>query len=1249
MVLSLLLGALSLCAQQNAPIEVYPVRVNHKMGFVMFYPSDEGVFIDTIIPPRYDYIADQYLPWHVLDTKAGISPYRLFELDARVGVLDEHLNELLPNEYQRIRVLSHEYFALERETLFQLMKIGEGIVLNNGYYQDIYPADADVDGTPCFFVKQHNQWGVIREDGRQLVQPRYRNIELAGKSGFYKVVPADSPGGWQLIDRNEQVFFSDPSENLLVLNTQLVAQEKDGAWMILQRSNKRWIPLHGPLQAVTLLNKRLAAFHRKSDQQIVLWDFASDRILQTDNAVPRSEDNTPTDAKVLAAHPHAFFPWYYPLDEVYSIVCADANTRQHFLSLIDTTGNMVRQETYSSIEQSNKPGVYRVKLAGAWGLVAPALRNELLPCESVEIGAFVEDVAIYQTRNTFGLVSLRNGRPHRMPAVFNQAEHHDSQVWVSYNEGFVVYELNDRDSLAEVALFDSLLLVSSGVSKIREATVDPIKQLEPYEPEQRTFDPLNVEQRGGQIYLERYRRRSFRNERVSVRPVSFRERPVEFSETLQDSFLYLYESLLPIENKGLAAALGAQITGIQFFDLQRDRYVEAPPIIGLHAFDEAYSYTPFMRADGSMGLIDRQGRQCEVEGRPLNMAYIGPFEGGRARACVDAVWEFVPEGVSPPQPVKFQVATTTDMLSDLGIRPQRKYGERIKAGYFYLVDAPGKRRRWGYLNTKGEWELEVVEADYVENFHWRDSSALIYRETDEFEVLGNKGAVAGVIDYQGQILLPVSYPGISRQENYFLISARGTPTFFFNQLGHEVFVNRTRLRPFSEGLAQFRDEEGLWGYVDENGQVAIPAMYKKSRPFSGGLALVADAGGTCQYIHPNGEVAFRTEFSEHQWRGLGDFHEDRCWFKGAGWSWGLFDKAGNVIRPPGLLLNPSQIKLPEEDEAYPLPIDYQNGLASGQILGASGQALTVVLDSMGKVLWEGSDLLSVSSFDEHGLAVFTLKSSQLKGLVNREGKRLCKAQYKQIASFFEGLAAVQAEDQRWGFLRQDGSMAIRPAYRIVQQASEGLIAVKAETRGGWRFIDTEGQLRIAGPFEQVTPFRNGVSLVRQGERASLIDHHGNPVELKAGEPRFFAEGIVGIRQARGKFAEAGFFADVQGDNIFGRHFQELHPFQQGVAKVRPYKRSGASSELGAINRRGVMVVPPKYRNLHVQPDGNIVINPQQFFGMTDLQGNILLAPDYDRISPMYANKNLFRIERGEHIGYILLQNGKADVIWDLQQ
>jgi len=120
-------------ASQAKDLRVYPIRVDHKWGYAKFY----GTFIDTLVTPRYDYIGDIHLPWNVADNKSTASPYRLFEIEKKVGLLDNYLSEFISNKYKRIRPISNHFFAVEATQGFQLINDKGTLLFDGKIYDDI--------------------------------------------------------------------------------------------------------------------------------------------------------------------------------------------------------------------------------------------------------------------------------------------------------------------------------------------------------------------------------------------------------------------------------------------------------------------------------------------------------------------------------------------------------------------------------------------------------------------------------------------------------------------------------------------------------------------------------------------------------------------------------------------------------------------------------------------------------------------------------------------------------------------------------------------------------------------------------------------------------------------------------------------------------------------------------------------------------------------------------------------------------
>ncbi|MBK7939599.1 MAG: hypothetical protein IPJ82_22050 [Lewinellaceae bacterium] len=130
--LSLALGISLVAHSQRVPtLEAYPVREGHKWGYILI---DTLYGIDTIIRPYYDFIGDVPLPWHKPDNMADLSPYRLYEVGGKVGLLKGSLkpnSAILNGRYDLVFPLTARYFAVRfhKDSLFRVINDREEVVV----------------------------------------------------------------------------------------------------------------------------------------------------------------------------------------------------------------------------------------------------------------------------------------------------------------------------------------------------------------------------------------------------------------------------------------------------------------------------------------------------------------------------------------------------------------------------------------------------------------------------------------------------------------------------------------------------------------------------------------------------------------------------------------------------------------------------------------------------------------------------------------------------------------------------------------------------------------------------------------------------------------------------------------------------------------------------------------------------------------------------------------------------------------
>lgn len=161
-----------------------------------------------------------------------------------------------------------------------------------------------------------------------------------------------------------------------------------------------------------------------------------------------------------------------------------------------------------------------------------------------------------------------------------------------------------------------------------------------------------------------------------------------------------------------------------------------------------------------------------------------------------------------------------------------------KHGYYTIVDVYGntcfeKEALWIDLKTNGVFRYETEDDTCFVNMHGTRicTDELIYcsEMTEERALVILKDTLGyGLIDPQGNIT-PIEPKNISR-------------TLFF-----------------SEGLLPI-ESDSKWGFINTDGLVTIPFMWKTVTPFSEGLAVIEADNGKWGYINTNGAIIIQPLF-----------------------------------------------------------------------------------------------------------------------------------------------------------------------------------------------------------------------------------------------------------------------------------------------------------------------------------------------------------------------------------------------------
>jgi len=222
---------------------------------------------------------------------------------------------------------------------------------------------------------------------------------------------------------------------------------------------------------------------------------------------------------------------------------------------------------------------------------------------------------------------------------------------------------------------------------------------------------------------------------------------------------------------------------------------------------------------------------------------------------------------------------------------------------------------------------------------------------------------------------------------------------------------------------------------------------------------------------------------------------------------------------------------------------------------------------------------------------------------------------------------------KYGFLNETGKIQISAQFQKAQSFSNGRAAF--QEKGRWGFIDRTGTPIVRAMYSKCLDYEEGLAVVYQGyKRSGLLDLEGNEI-IRPGVDR-----ILDFTAGRGlvRTPEHRYYFITDQNKLYKGYFQGAEGF---VNHVAPIKKSGA---WGLINSNGMELIPPKFDKVYEFEDGFAVVRIIAFSGVADLQGNVIIPPDYELIS--YAGEGLFRVEKGNSIGYL---NTNGEWVWNLQQ
>ncbi|HMQ88481.1 MAG TPA: WG repeat-containing protein [Flavilitoribacter sp.] len=308
-----------------------------------------------------------------------------------------------------------------------------------------------------------------------------------------------------------------------------------------------------------------------------------------------------------------------------------------------------------------------------------------------------------------------------------------------------------------------------------------------------------------------------------------------------------------------------------------------------------------------------------------------------------------------------------------------------------------------------------------------------------------------------------------------------------------------------------------------------------------------------------------------------------------------------------------------------------------------------LIDTLGRIAVNAT-YDEIGSFAEGRLAV---KRNGMWGFVNADGIEVIPCRFREVRDFSQGLAAVKL-GYKWGFIDKQGDVAIDFKYRRAGNFKEGLAWVYDEKGAG--FINPQDEMVIPSKFEKAFDFAFGVARVVDKSKYGLIDKTGKYVDRPAYSniDEFNRHGLAVVRYGRDRIRYG--VINFRGEKITSDDYLAIDSFSEGMAAVK-YKNG-----YGFIDTTGTLVIPDVYDKVSAFSSGRAaaylkgqcgyidrtgsLATPFQFTrcqdyageravvyqgiknaGLVDLEGNIVMPPEVDRLLKFQEGRGLVRDEK----------------------
>lgn len=306
-------------------------------------------------------------------------------------------------------------------------------------------------------------------------------------------------------------------------------------------------------------------------------------------------------------------------------------------------------------------------------------------------------------------------------------------------------------------------------------------------------------------------------------------------------------------------------------------------------------------------------------------------------------------------------------------------------------------------------------------------------------------------------------------------------------------------------------QNGLYGYMDENGEVKCPAQYIFATDFFGGAGIVTDKDGKKGFVNADGKLFIACQYVDATWfeNGIaavqpiqtGENFETAKWF--------VIDKTGDVLYEAetrwihtfsgGI----AQICTDDGTQVFVDKTGKRYTVSEGEVMEIFEEGyVSVEMPDGGEKLFNHRMEPVMEGYDEFYAVqdgLLTVKKGKKYGVVDFQNQVILDFQYIRLGHFSEGFIPYSSfTDENgnpvYGYLDKTGKTVISPRFRFAGAFRDGEAFVR-DLNGNFCRIDKAGSVLSVLPVTEGEVVGNLIRVIPDDNETRLyyLNKSGNVV------------------------------------------------------------------------------------------------------------------------------------------------------------